>query len=316
MLTLCERNQWHADDLDWSVAPKVLPREDEIAVVQYFTDMSGIELLAGRLFQVQRDRAQDPLLAKIFDSFVVDELRHSEVAVRLANHYNVHRYKDYTMNAHLLAFSDAFADLLQYLSAEIANAYITTGELLLDVALLRSIDDFVDDEMSRQAMNRINRDESRHIAMDYYMVEYYASPAGIAAEARRPKAPLPDRLRGATSMARVFYHARPFFKDVFFGPMDVVDPSGKRLLEAFKRAQLLGAKPEVAARPFPRFAAALGDLANHPATGRVFRPVVERVLGVDQRVIGILYDEAEESWAQRASFDELAQEALGAKTLN
>jgi hypothetical protein len=316
MLSLCERNQWHADDLDWSVKPKQLRREDEIAVVQYFTDMAGIELLAGKLFQVQRDRAEDPVLAKIFDSFVVDELRHSEVAVRLARHYDVHHYQQYKMNAHLLAFSDAFADLLQYLSAEIANAYITTGELLLDVALLRSIDDFVDDDMSRQAMNRINRDESRHIAMDYHMIEYYASPEGIAAEASRPSLKLEERVRGASSMARVFYHARPFFKDVFFGPMDVVDPSGKRLLEAFKRAQLIGAKPEVAARPFPRFAGALADLANHPVSGPVFRPVVERVLGIDRRVIGILYDEAEEKWAQRASFDELANEALGAKTLN
>ncbi|MCA9578413.1 MAG: hypothetical protein KC668_23435 [Myxococcales bacterium] len=316
MLNLCERNQWHADDLDWSVTPKALAREDEIAVVQYFTDMAGIELLAGKLFQVQRDRADDPVLAQIFDSFVVDELRHSEVATRLARHYDVHHYRQYTMNDHLLAFSDAFADLLQYLSAEIANAYITTGELLLDVALLRSIDDFVDDEMSRQAMNRINRDESRHIAMDYYMIEYYASPEGIAREAARPPLSTTQRLRGASSMARVFYHARPFFKDVFFGPMDHVDPGGKRLLEAFKRAQLIGAKPEVAARPFPRFAAALTDLANHPVSVAVFKPVVERVLGVDRRVIGILYNEKEEQWAQRASFDELANEALEAKTLN
>ena len=59
MLSLCERNQWHADDLDWSVKPKQLRREDEIAVVQYFTDMAGIELLAGKLFQVQRDPRSD-----------------------------------------------------------------------------------------------------------------------------------------------------------------------------------------------------------------------------------------------------------------
>ena len=57
-----------------------------------------------------------------------------------------------------------------------ANAYITAGELILDVALLRSLDDYVADEMSHRAMYLINRDESRHIAIDYRMVEYYASP--------------------------------------------------------------------------------------------------------------------------------------------
>ena len=313
MLALCRKHQWDADDLDWSVEPRHLDREDEIAIVQYFTDMAGIELLAGRLFQAQRDRTDNPTLAAIFDTFVTDEIRHSEVALRLARHYDVHHYRRYETNPYLVQFSDAFADLLDYLSAEIANAYITTGELLLDVALLRSLNDFVNDEMSNAAMKLINRDESRHIAIDYYMVEYYSSPEGIAAEALRPRPSLADRARGAAAMAKVFYTARPFFADVFFGPMDIVDPSGHRLLEAFKRVQLIGAKPEVAARPFPRFAQALGDLANHPVYGRAFVPIVERVLGVDRRVIGILYDDREEAWARAASFDAMAEEALAAK---
>jgi len=51
-------------------------------VVQYFTDMAGIERLAAALFEEQRRRADDSALAALFESFVVDEARHAEVALR------------------------------------------------------------------------------------------------------------------------------------------------------------------------------------------------------------------------------------------
>jgi rubrerythrin len=93
MLDKCIRDQWRVDDLDWSAPPAAMPRDKEQAVVQYFTDMAGIERLAGALFETQRARTTDPVLAKIFSTFVADEKRHSEVAERLARHYDVHRYR-------------------------------------------------------------------------------------------------------------------------------------------------------------------------------------------------------------------------------
>ena len=55
-----------------------------------------------------------------------------------------------------------------YLSDDVANVKITVGELILDIALLRSINDHVPTTaMSDQAMRLVNRDESRHIAIDY-----------------------------------------------------------------------------------------------------------------------------------------------------
>ena len=95
MLDKCVRDQWSIDDLDWSLPPPHLPRDKEEAVVQAFTDMAGIELLAGALFKVQRDKTKDPTLKKIFSTFVADEKRHSAVASRLADHYNVHEYREY-----------------------------------------------------------------------------------------------------------------------------------------------------------------------------------------------------------------------------
>src|SRR5438309_4167758 len=113
MLDKCVRDQWSIDDLDWSVPPPQLPRDKEEAVVQYFTDMAGIELLAGALFAVQRDKTTDPALKQIFATFVVDENRHSAVAARLASHYDVHHYRTYAESPSLTAFRPHFLALVE-----------------------------------------------------------------------------------------------------------------------------------------------------------------------------------------------------------
>lgn len=313
MLSMCRRDQWSIEDLDWKVEPRALSREHEVAVCQYFTDMSGIELLAGELFKVQRDMAEDPRLTDIFATFVVDEERHSAVAARLAAHYDVHHYQEYTFNPHLVRFRKPFVEAVRHLPPDIANAYITTGELLLDVALLRSLDDFVSDDMSHQAMRLINRDESRHIAVDYHMVEYYSSERYDMWLAEQPPKPLDARVRSLLALLTFLYHARPFFRDVFFAPMDMTDPSGKRLLEAFKRIQLLGHRPGFAERPFARFIRTLQTLFNDPVVGALGGPVLARMLGLDPRVIRTLYTEDEQRRANAMSIEELAEEALSAK---
>jgi hypothetical protein len=316
MLAMCERDQWSEGDLDWSVKPRELSREHEIAICQYFTDMAGIELLAGALFAVQRDQTEDPTLRAIFHSFVVDEERHSVVAKRLARHYDVHHYREYRENPHLTRFAKHFVKAVKELPPDIANVYITTGELLLDIALLRSLDDFVDDAMSKQAMKLINRDESRHIAIDHHMVEHYASPTYTRWLETRPKKRKRDRARAAASLAGLMWHARPFFRDVFFAPMDLLDPTGARMREAFKRIQILGLKEGVTDRPFSKFTSTLQRLAEDEVVGPVLRPVVVRVLGVDERVLRTLYTDEEAARFARMSFDQLADEALAQKAVN
>ncbi len=93
MLDKCLALQWRPSDLDWSQAPRPMPPEDEIAIVQLFTDMAGIERLAGALFFEQQKRVEDPTLQAIFATFVQDEVRHSQVAQMLADFYDVHHFR-------------------------------------------------------------------------------------------------------------------------------------------------------------------------------------------------------------------------------
>lgn len=313
MLDKCVRDQWSIDDLDWSIPPPSLPREKEEAVVQYFTDMAGIELLAGALFEVQREKTTDPTLSKIFSTFVADEKRHSAVASRLARHYDVHHYRPYAESASLTKFRPHFLALVRNTSPEIANAYITSGELILDVALLRSLDDYVADDMSHQAMHLINRDESRHIAIDFHMTEHYCSDEYLAEIHTRPRPSLREIARMSRVLATMMWHAKPFLQEVFLTPMDKTDPSGRRVHEAFKRIQLVLRKPTVARAPFSRLMIAAQRAYNHPVIGAVFGRVLLRILGAEPRAARILFTEDELAKTQRMSFEELAEEALAQK---
>jgi hypothetical protein len=287
-----------------------MPPDREIAVVQYFTDMSAIERLAGALFEEQRRRTTDPVLQQIFATFVRDEIRHSHVAQRLADHYDVHKLRHYQPDEALRRFAPAFVHAVRFLSAEYANTYITTGELLLDVALLRSLSDYVGDPTCSEAMRLVNRDESRHIAIDFHMIEHYASEAYARELEAEVPLPLREQVRAWMAFARVFRYARPFFTRVFFEPMRRTDPEGKRIREAFKRVQLLSAKPRVAARPFNRFLLTLQRIHNHPVSGAVLGRILVRFTGVDAEYLRILYREDEFRRAATLDFDTLAAEAL------
>lgn len=316
MLHRCQTQQWSVDDLDWSPAPRALSAADEQLVVQMFTDMAAIERLAGAMFVEQARRARDPRLQAIFESFVIDEERHAVVAERLARHYDVHRLKAYAVTPALTAFAPPFLQAIRSVSDDVANGYITAGELILDIALLRSLDDFVADPMSAQAMQRINRDESRHIAIDYHMVAYYASDEYLLDLHRRPSPPLRDQLRAARAMALVMVHAAPFFRGVFFDPLGRIDPSGRRIREVFKNIQLLAAKPGVRRRPIAKWFLLCMEVFNHPLTGRFLGGVTARMVGVDRSVMSWLTTAEEMARASRATFDELAEQALRAKTIH
>ena len=313
MLDKCVRDQWSIGDIDWNVAPPDLPREKEEAVVQAFIDMAGIELLAGALFEVQREKTSDPTLRKIFSTFVADEKRHSAVAARLAQHYNVHRYRDYKESPALTAFRPHFLNLVRNTSPEIANAYITSGELILDVALLRSLDDYVADDMSHRAMHLINRDESRHIAVDFHMTEYYCSDEYLEIVRTRPRPSVRRMATMAGNLATMMWFVKPFLQEVFLKPMDTTDPSGRRVHEAFKRIQLVLRKPTVARAPFSKMMIAFQNAYNHPIYGKFFGRILLRILGAEDRAARILFTQEELVRVQGMSFDELAEEALSVK---
>jgi hypothetical protein len=311
MLEKCRRDQWQVGDLDWSGKPRPMSKDDEIAIVQCLTDMAAIERLAGELFETQRLRATDPVLEEIFATFVKDELRHSHVAQMLADYYNVHHYKHYVQSPALQTFAPHFIAAVREAPLEVANTFILGGELMLDIALLRSLNDYVDDDMMKRAMHLINRDESRHVAIDFHMVEYYSSDEFLAR--RKKEFSLVKTAKAAQVLARMGFHSRPFFKAVFFEPMALLDPSKKRIREAIKRLQLLRAKPNVARQPMAQMLLFVQRINDTPYVGRAFNTVFKRMILIEPELYGRLTDDSEERRAAKLSYEQLAEEALAIK---
>jgi hypothetical protein len=182
---------------------------------------------------------------------------------------------------------------------------------------LRSINDYVHDDMSAEAMELINRDESRHIAIDYHMSEYYASDDYDRKMAQRnASVSIEAQIRIAWTFANMLYHAQPFIRDVFFTPMRLVDPDGKRFREAFKRMQLLGRRETQTRRPFTKFLRFLQDGIDHPVAGRFVGDLFSRVAGVEKGFMKTLFDQEELARARRMTYDQMAQEALDTKSVD
>jgi hypothetical protein len=167
--------------------------------------------------------------------------------------------------------------------------------------------------MSEQAMRLINRDESRHIAIDYYMIEHYASDAYTERLAARPKETARKKAQAWWAFANILFYAKPFFRDVFFLPMERVDERGRRLREAIRRFQLLGTKPGVSERPFGKFLLTVQNVYMHPIAGPLFGKFLARLGGVEPEFLARLNTEEELEKARAMSYDALAEEALAAK---
>lgn len=313
MLDRSLREQWSIDDVQWSRPPRPLSPAMEMAIVQSFTDMAGIERLAAALFAEQARHADSPALRRLFETFVEDELRHAEAARRLAARFDGRRLRRYEERPALTSFAASFSDAVRYLPPDIASAYTMVGELILDVALLRSFEEAIDDPVVREVMALINRDESRHIAVDFHMFDRYSSEEyGRRAAAEAPR-PARERVAGALALGRMMRDARPFFRQVFFDPMALVDPSGRRLKEAVKRLQLVLRRPNAGRRPFVRFVRALFTAYESPLARALVGPAIVRLIGVEPELMRPQYSERELRRALAMSMDELTEDALAAK---
>lgn len=168
-------------------------------------------------------------------------------------------------------------------------------------------------------MHLINRDESRHIAIDFRMTELYCSDEYLAQirerrrQRRRWRMTLGETARATRKVATMMWYAKPFLQQVFLAPMDRTDPSGRRVQEAFKRIQLVMRKPTVARTPFSRFIIGAQAAYNRPLARRVLGPLLLRALGADARAARIMFTPEELARSQQMTFEELAEEALAAK---
>ncbi len=235
MAEKCRKGQWRIEDFDFSGKPIPMSKFDEMEAVQSFTNLIYIERIAALTFLELSKKVTDPALREIFESFYVDEVRHADAMFRLANYFNVHNYRIYSPDPQLSVFCQTITKTIQKINPAFASAMVTLGELVLDVALLRAVNDYIEDPLSRAVIEKVNQDESRHIAMDFYLTEEYGK-----GESEPPKASDLIQMLTNLNLLESMGWAVLALGNLFGRVVAIMDPTAERFLEAQRRFELLG----------------------------------------------------------------------------
>ena len=246
-------------------------------ICQLYMNMSYIERMAGALFLTLSERMTDPVLKEIYHWCYIDEVRHSHAAYKLMDYFDVHQYKVYTPNIPMVRFMPNFVNTVRTLNPAIANTFILTGELILDIALLRGINGYVDDPMSRAVVEKINADESRHLAMDFFMAEYCSEHNMTVHDPNVKKGFANPDLRG------IALFGPPFFNEVFFRPMQLLDPTEEQMKSVARRLRRFNLRKEVENNPMTKQFNAMADFFESPGGskfGFALRKSIKALTGV------------------------------------
>lgn len=279
MLEKCENGHWNVDDFDWSGKTKLqLSKKDEIRVCQHFLNLSYIERMAAALFLALSERMTDPTVKAIYKNFHKDEIRHSHAMARLQDYFDVHNYKTYIPSRAMLAFLPHFTGTLESMNPAFANSMVTIGELFLDIALLRALNDYVEDPLSRAVIEKVNQDESRHVTMDFFMTEYCSDHIMKPKKESKLPAIFNMDMWGTTMWSQGFGF------DVFIAPMQYLDKGASRQKEAIMRIRRLYEKPELQKNPAVQMVNNLIANLESPVgrkSAEIFRIGLKMTTGVD-----------------------------------
>jgi hypothetical protein len=172
------RGQWAIDDIDWDQplqgADGLSARERrEAGLALLFT--AGLERQAARVFEACADYIREPHAAEIYRLFAADELRHAEAEIRLAARYGVHWHDQPPTTRWMFRTLAQNFERPSRALHEISAATILLFELALDSILIPALKERVSDPIQADVFRRIDLDESRHLAMDYWLLDYKGS---------------------------------------------------------------------------------------------------------------------------------------------
>ncbi|MBI3214043.1 MAG: ferritin-like domain-containing protein [Mycobacterium sp.] len=169
MLAKIKDRQWALADIDWD-APGAETISDEFRpkLKAFMSDLCWIENVGARGFAAMAKKAPTPTLAEIYRYFHAEEQRHANAELALMKRWGMldeDEMPEPNVNIRLaIEWLDRYADGM---SLSVLGTVIPMLEVALDGALLKFLLDEVDDPVCHQVFEKINNDESRHIAVDF-----------------------------------------------------------------------------------------------------------------------------------------------------
>lgn len=175
MRQMCIAGQWRLDDVDID-GPGLerFPQAQRPAVCGFVEELVWVEQAGLTLFRNLAAVADDQNLKVIFESCAADEERHAQAQAALLRRWGglSGAMPRRGLRPHLMI--SAMEKLGPRIDPTVYATIITLVEVVLDGALVKTVTESVDDPVSKRLYALINRDESRHLAMDWYLVGRYS----------------------------------------------------------------------------------------------------------------------------------------------
>lgn len=171
MLAKIKDRQWALADIDWT-APGAdrITNEQRPKLKAFMADLCWIENIGARGFAALAKKAPTPTIAEIYRYFHAEEQRHANAELALMKRWGMldeasGELPEPNVNIRMaMDWLDTYADDM---SLSILGTVIPMLEVALDGALLKFLLEEVDDPVCHQVFEKINNDESRHIAVDF-----------------------------------------------------------------------------------------------------------------------------------------------------
>ena len=173
MLQRIKDKQWALADIDWDAAGAELIEPELWAKLKPFmTDLMWIENVGARGFAALARKAPTPTLKSIYEHFHAEEQKHANAELALMRRWGMLENDEVpppSVNVQLvITWLDKFSDGM---SLSILGTVIPMLEVALDGALIKFITDEVKDPVAQEVFKRINSDESRHLAVDFEVMD-------------------------------------------------------------------------------------------------------------------------------------------------
>jgi hypothetical protein len=173
MLVKISERQWALADIDWDA-----PGAEQITAQQwpglksFMADLVWIENVGARGFAAMANMAPTQTLADIYRYFHAEEQRHANAELALMRRWGMLEGEDLpepNVNIRMaIEWLDRYADDMPL---SVLGTVIPMLEVALDGALLKFLLDEVKDPVCHQVFEKINADESRHLAVDFQVLE-------------------------------------------------------------------------------------------------------------------------------------------------
>src|SRR5579875_3482070 len=169
MLAKIKDRQWALADIDWKApGAETIKPEFRPKLKAFMADLCWIENIGARGFAALAKKAPNPTLAEIYRYFHAEEQRHANAELALMKRWDMLQdgeIPEPNVNIRIaIEWLDRYSDDMPL---SVLGTVIPMLEVALDGALLKFLLDTVEDPVCHQVFEKINNDESRHIAVDF-----------------------------------------------------------------------------------------------------------------------------------------------------